>query len=69
MGLGRGTGLCRAGQRPLRAAVPGALFLSTGLHTGQVGFTVELHDERPEVGPDVVVRESAPGWAAASASS
>jgi hypothetical protein len=31
------------------AAVAGALFLSTGLHSGKVGFTVELHDSRPPV--------------------
>ncbi|GAB3156758.1 hypothetical protein GCM10027290_55270 [Micromonospora sonneratiae] len=29
------------------AAVPGSLFLITGLHTGRVGFTIELHDETP----------------------
>jgi hypothetical protein len=29
------------------AAVPGFLFLITGLHTGEVGFTVELHEEPP----------------------
>jgi hypothetical protein len=27
----------------------GALFLRTGLHSGKVGFTVELHDSRPPV--------------------
>jgi hypothetical protein len=27
--------------------VPGFLFLITGLYTGDVGFTVELHDEPP----------------------
>jgi hypothetical protein len=31
------------------AAVPGALFLITGLHTGSVGFTVELHEDEPPV--------------------
>jgi hypothetical protein len=29
------------------AAVPGALWLTTGLHTGHVGFTVEVHDQPP----------------------
>lgn len=37
---GQENGLCGG-------AVPGYLFLITGLHTGAVGFTVELHDERP----------------------
>jgi hypothetical protein len=39
------------------AAIPGALWLSTGLHTGNVGFTVEVHDQAPpldEVWEDVV---------------
>ncbi len=31
------------------AALPGFLFLVTGLHDGPVGFTVELHDEEPSV--------------------
>jgi hypothetical protein len=31
------------------AAAPGALFLHTGLHSGKVGFAVELHDSRPPV--------------------
>ncbi|MGW3287085.1 hypothetical protein ACWDR3_20865 [Streptomyces sp. NPDC001002] len=47
---GQSVGLCGA-------AIPGALWLSTGLHTGQVGFTVEVHDEEPplsEVWEDVV---------------
>ncbi len=39
---GQGNGLCGA-------ALPGILFLITGLHTGHVGFTVELHDEPPPV--------------------
>jgi hypothetical protein len=30
-------------------ASPGFLFMITGLHTGHVGFTVELHDEAPPV--------------------
>ncbi|MDQ0788657.1 hypothetical protein [Streptomyces sp. B3I8] len=33
------------------AAVPGTLFLLTGLHTGHVGFTVEIHDEAPALDP------------------
>lgn len=37
---GQQNGLCGA-------AVPGKLFLTTGLHTGEVGFTVELYDEEP----------------------
>ncbi|MFE0177749.1 hypothetical protein ACFWZ2_36110 [Streptomyces sp. NPDC059002] len=37
---GQTTGLCGA-------AVPGYLFLTTGLHTGPVGCTVELHDTEP----------------------
>jgi hypothetical protein len=32
------------------AAAPGFLFLITGLHTGEVGFTVELHDQEPPLG-------------------
>ncbi|GAA2052499.1 hypothetical protein GCM10009839_69920 [Catenulispora yoronensis] len=31
----------------LGAAIPGALFLITGTHTGRVPFTVELHDAEP----------------------
>lgn len=44
-------GECFAGQRNglCGAAVPGKLFLITGLHTGKVGFTVELHDSMPSV--------------------
>ncbi|TDW71029.1 hypothetical protein [Kribbella pratensis] len=44
-------GECFAGQRNglCGAAVPGKLFLVTGLHTGRVGFTVELHDTMPSV--------------------
>ncbi|MEU4192829.1 hypothetical protein AB0E69_13080 [Kribbella sp. NPDC026611] len=40
---------CFAGQQNglCGAAVPGKLFLITGLHTGHVGFTVELYDEQP----------------------
>ncbi|MER6615660.1 hypothetical protein [Streptomyces xantholiticus] len=37
---GQSAGLCGA-------ASPGALWLSTGLHTGSVGFTVEVHDQAP----------------------
>ncbi|MGC7099192.1 hypothetical protein ACPZ19_31340 [Amycolatopsis lurida] len=37
---GQSNGLCGAG-------VPGMLFLITGLHTGQVGFSVEVLDEEP----------------------
>ncbi|MFX4292517.1 hypothetical protein [Streptomyces bohaiensis] len=38
-----------AGQRAglCGAAVPGALWLTTGLHTGRLGFVVEIHDEEP----------------------
>ncbi|MFH9044795.1 hypothetical protein ACH4FA_36510 [Streptomyces sp. NPDC017966] len=41
---GQSGGLCGA-------AVPGALWLRTGLHTGNVGFTVEVHDEAPALDP------------------
>ncbi|MEV0374585.1 hypothetical protein AB0I10_33185 [Streptomyces sp. NPDC050636] len=37
---GQANGLCGG-------AVPGGLFLITGLHTGSVGFTVEVHDHAP----------------------
>ena len=37
---GQTNGLCGA-------ASPGALFMITGLHTGRVGFTVEVHDDPP----------------------
>jgi hypothetical protein len=37
---GQSAGLCGA-------ATPGALWLSTGLHTGDVGFTVEVHEQAP----------------------
>lgn len=39
----------RAGQRNglCGGAVPGHLFLTTGLHTGHVGLTVEVHDAVP----------------------
>ncbi|WP_112238518.1 hypothetical protein [Kribbella monticola] len=39
---GQQNGLCGA-------AVPGTLILITGLHTGTVGFAVELYDEEPLV--------------------
>ncbi|MEU6827576.1 hypothetical protein ABZ894_02890 [Nocardia beijingensis] len=41
---GQNSGLCGA-------AVPGALFLRTGLHTGDVGFTVEVHGQAPPLDP------------------
>ncbi|MEV0170365.1 hypothetical protein AB0I00_04425 [Streptomyces sp. NPDC050803] len=41
---GQQSGLCGA-------AVPGALWLMTGLHTGSVGFTVEVHDHAPPLDP------------------
>ncbi|MFF0726104.1 hypothetical protein [Streptomyces sp. NPDC004134] len=49
----------RAGQRNglCGASVPGYLFLTTGLHTGRVGLTVEVHDGAPplaEMWEDVV---------------
>ncbi|MGY1501014.1 hypothetical protein ACW4TU_31285 [Streptomyces sp. QTS52] len=42
-----------AGQRGglCGAAVPGVLWLITGLHTGNVGFVVEVHDEEPALDP------------------
>jgi hypothetical protein len=42
-------GECFAGQQNglCGGAVPGCLFLLTGLHTGTVGFVVELHDHPP----------------------
>ncbi|MFI6515509.1 hypothetical protein ACIBF1_08125 [Spirillospora sp. NPDC050679] len=41
---GQTAGLCGA-------AAPGFLWLATGLHTGDVGFTVEVHEHAPEVAP------------------
>nr|BAJ19076.1 hypothetical protein [Streptomyces sp. SANK 62799] len=41
---GQTSGLCGA-------AMPGALWLTTGLHTGNVGFTVEVHDQAPLLDP------------------
>ncbi|WP_410640095.1 hypothetical protein [Amycolatopsis sp. lyj-346] len=40
---------CFTGQRNglCGAAVPGTLFLITGLHTGEVGFTAEVHETEP----------------------
>jgi hypothetical protein len=64
----------RAGQRNglCGAAVPGALYLVTGLHTGMVGITIELHEQAPPVDEsweevvEVSFRPSAPpalvGW-------
>jgi hypothetical protein len=40
--VGQAAGLCGG-------ALAGALWLTTGLHTGDVGFTVELHEARPPV--------------------
>jgi hypothetical protein len=45
---GQRTGLCGA-------AEPGRLWLITGLHTGNVGLTAELHDEPPP--PDAAWEE------------
>ncbi|MFJ9586580.1 hypothetical protein [Streptomyces acidicola] len=42
---GQSGGLCGA-------AVPGVLYLVTGLHTGNVGFIMEVHDEAPPLDPD-----------------
>ncbi|MBC2904702.1 hypothetical protein H4N64_24515 [Streptomyces sp. PSKA01] len=52
-GFGMELGNSFAGQQAglCGAAVPGALFLLTGLHTGNVGFTVEVHDQAPPVDP------------------
>ena len=41
---GQTAGLCGA-------ATPGALWLNTGLHTGDVGFTVEVCDQAPQLDP------------------
>ncbi|GHI04079.1 hypothetical protein AQI88_07660 [Streptomyces cellostaticus] len=50
---GQSGGLCGA-------AIPGGLWLTTGLHTGDVGFTVEVHDQAPplEAGWEDVVEVS-----------
>jgi len=42
---GQQNGLCGA-------ALPGSIFLITGMHTGNVAFTVELHDTEPPVGEE-----------------
>ncbi|MFF4602604.1 hypothetical protein ACFY12_07595 [Streptomyces sp. NPDC001339] len=39
---GQSSGLCGA-------AIPGALWLTTGLHTGNVGFAVEVHSRAPSL--------------------
>ncbi|WP_233223948.1 hypothetical protein [Amycolatopsis sp. CA-128772] len=52
---------CFTGQRNglCGAAVPGHLFLITGLHTGDVGFTVEVHEAGPpDAGGEDVVEVS-----------
>ncbi|EST36261.1 hypothetical protein M878_02825 [Streptomyces roseochromogenus subsp. oscitans DS 12.976] len=41
---GQSSGLCGA-------AIPGTLWLTTGLHTGDVGFTAEVHDWAPPLDP------------------
>ncbi|MEU1200415.1 hypothetical protein ABZ446_29930 [Streptomyces sp. NPDC005813] len=43
--MGQRAGLCGA-------AVPGHLFLLTGMHTGSVPLTVELHEEEPPLDDD-----------------
>ncbi|WP_432118740.1 hypothetical protein [Streptomyces sp. bgisy032] len=42
---GQSGGLCGA-------AAPGTLWLRTGLHTGDVGFTVEVHEQAPPLDPE-----------------
>lgn len=42
--VGQSVGLCGA-------AIPGALWLTTGLHTGNVGFTVEVRSAAPPLDP------------------
>ncbi|WP_308407496.1 hypothetical protein [Streptomyces olivochromogenes] len=42
---GQSSGLCGA-------AIPGTLWLTTGLHTGEVGFTVEVHEDPPRLDPE-----------------
>ncbi|NBE54377.1 hypothetical protein [Streptomyces boluensis] len=59
---GQTSGLCGAAEE-------GALWLVTGLHTGNVGFTVEVHDSAPELDPvweDVVEVSFRPGSADAA---
>jgi hypothetical protein len=66
---GQSSGLCGA-------AIPGTLWLTTGLHTGRVGFAVEVHEQVPTLDPvweDVVevsfrpasARSVLVGWAGA----
>lgn len=57
---GQSGGLCGA-------AVPGVLWLITGLHTGNVGFLVEVHNEDPPPDPvweDVEVQRAVASLAA-----
>ncbi|MFH9060467.1 hypothetical protein ACH4GM_04465 [Streptomyces coeruleorubidus] len=51
--FGPGLSEAFAGQRAglCGAATPGALWLNTGLHTGDVGFTVEVHEQAPPLDP------------------
>ncbi|MEU1937982.1 hypothetical protein ACH49O_31300 [Streptomyces coeruleorubidus] len=51
--FGLGLSEAFAGQRAglCGAATPGALWLNTGLHTGDVGFTVEVHEQAPPLDP------------------
>ncbi|MET9686627.1 hypothetical protein [Streptomyces coeruleorubidus] len=51
--FGPGLSEAFAGQRAglCGAATPGALWLNTGLHTGAVGFTVEVHEQAPPLDP------------------
>ncbi|WP_244204133.1 hypothetical protein [Streptomyces africanus] len=51
--FGPGLAEAFAGQRAglCGAATPGALWLNTGLHTGSVGFTVEVHEQAPPLDP------------------
>lgn len=59
---GQSGGLCGA-------AAPGALWLTTGLHTGDVGFTVEVHDQDPPLDTaweDVVEASFRPGSASSA---
>ncbi|WNV88973.1 hypothetical protein [Umezawaea sp. Da 62-37] len=58
-GFSEGMSKCFGGQRNglCGAVEPGSLFLRIGLHTGDVGFAVQLHDRPPpvdEVWEDVV---------------
>lgn len=40
--VGQQNGLCGAAQ-------PGVLFVTTGLHTGDVGLSIHMHDRSPEI--------------------